>query len=421
LGSMIHLAVGRLEVDWGKNNGFADHSALFQKGDLTNVPYYYVAPEEQTYIDEFGERRFELVAELNPGMSKPLLMVADRIEMLGHTLDMCRHEFHFFAVFNEFDEKLFSFDHLAAALAAIDVEKISADYGEMGEDFGKFFKRQIFDRLSLAGIVPDPSYVRQYAGEAMENMSVHTILRLLALNPKASKLPVNWQFADVMEGGWAHKDSFVRDLDVAKRFLIVTEGSSDAKILERAFALRRPHVADFFKFVDMEEGYPFTGTGNVFRFVQGLIGIGIQNKVVVVYDNDAEGLLNYEKTVALNLPENIKVIRLPDDDAFRKVSTIGPTGTHLADINGKAASIECYLDLPPSALVRWTSFNAKLGCYQGELEGKEFVTKAFFRQSNEQGAYDYSKIDRVLRCLEGACVGISAAQVWKDWDQTSRE
>jgi hypothetical protein len=33
MGSMISLAVGRLEVDWGKNNGFVDHSALFQVDD----------------------------------------------------------------------------------------------------------------------------------------------------------------------------------------------------------------------------------------------------------------------------------------------------------------------------------------------------------------------------------------------------
>jgi hypothetical protein len=38
MGSMIHLSVGRLEVDWGKNNGFRDHSALFQQSDLAQVP-----------------------------------------------------------------------------------------------------------------------------------------------------------------------------------------------------------------------------------------------------------------------------------------------------------------------------------------------------------------------------------------------
>ena len=46
MGSMISLAVGRLEIEWGKNNGFADHSALFQPSDLTLVPYYYAGEEK---------------------------------------------------------------------------------------------------------------------------------------------------------------------------------------------------------------------------------------------------------------------------------------------------------------------------------------------------------------------------------------
>lgn len=39
MGSMIHLAVGRLEIEWGKNEGFRDHSALFQgEADVADVP-----------------------------------------------------------------------------------------------------------------------------------------------------------------------------------------------------------------------------------------------------------------------------------------------------------------------------------------------------------------------------------------------
>jgi len=37
MGSIIHLAVGRLEIDWGKNLGFIDHSALYQISDLAKV------------------------------------------------------------------------------------------------------------------------------------------------------------------------------------------------------------------------------------------------------------------------------------------------------------------------------------------------------------------------------------------------
>ena len=37
MGTMICLALGKLEVDWGKNNFFSNHGALFQVGDLKPV------------------------------------------------------------------------------------------------------------------------------------------------------------------------------------------------------------------------------------------------------------------------------------------------------------------------------------------------------------------------------------------------
>src|SRR5437879_29015 len=46
MGSMIHLSVGRLEIDWGRNFGFTDHSPLFQRTDLAQVPYYYVDEDD---------------------------------------------------------------------------------------------------------------------------------------------------------------------------------------------------------------------------------------------------------------------------------------------------------------------------------------------------------------------------------------
>ena len=59
----------------------------------------------------------------------------------------------------------------------------------------------------------------------------------------------------------------------------------------------------------MEEGYPFTGTGNLYRFCQGLVSIEIENNIVVVYDNDAEGLENYEKTSKLASSEEYENIK----------------------------------------------------------------------------------------------------------------
>jgi hypothetical protein len=345
MGSMIHLAVGRLEIDWGKNFGFADHSPLFQVTDLAQVPYYYAEGKGETYIDSTAEERSKLFAVHKEGMSKPLGQVVDRIALLGHTLAHCEREFEYLSGFTDFDTTQFRFDELKEALAMIDVNALSADCGEMGEDFGKFFRRQLFDRLRLPSIAANPAYVQHPAAEAMENVSAYTVLRLLALNPKARDLPVTWQFADVEGGGWAKRHEFVRPLDQSNRFLIVTEGSSDAKIIQHAFKILKPHIADFFDFVDMEEGYPFAGTGNLFRFLQGLISISIQNDVIIVYDNDAEGVANFDRSRALNVPDNMRILRLPDSPTFADFQTVGPNGRHRADINGRAAAIECYLDL----------------------------------------------------------------------------
>ncbi len=362
MGSLIYLCVGRLEIDWGKNAGFTDHSALFQPNDVAKVPYYY-AREGGEALGDPAAQSYEIFIEMQDGMSKPLGQVVDRIELLGHTLEHCKREFEFLSELNDFDDQRFTFEELKQALASVDVEAVSADYGETGEDFGRFFRRHIFDRLGLDAIAKDPEYVRHDASEGMENLSAYTVLRLLALNPEAHDLAVTWQFADVESGGWADRRVFARTLDQANRFLIVTEGSSDAKIIQHALKLLRPHVADFFDFVDMGEGYPFSGTGNLFRFLQGLISISIQNNVVVLYDNDAEGVANYERSCTLRTPQNMLILKLPDSRDFMDFDTIGPNGHQKADINGCAAAIEMlsrYGRTAPCALDKLQSQDGQL-------------------------------------------------------------
>ena len=412
MGSMIHLAVGRLEIDWGKNYGFQDHSSLFQPSDLTEVPYYYV-DDGNPYKEGSVEQEYNLVTNYKEGMSKPLGQVVERINLLGHTLTYARQEFEALSRFNSFDVEQFNFDQLAQALANVDVNEVSADYG--GEaDFGEFFRRHLFDRLGLGSIVDDPHYVQFQASEGMENLSAYTILHLLARNPLAVGLPVNWQFADIEQGGWARRDQFVKALDPINRFLIVTEGSSDAGILRHAFQLLKPHLADFFDFVDMNEGYPFTGTGNLFNFTKGLISIAIQNKVIILYDNDAEGVASYNRTNRLNVPWNMRVLKLPDMPEFLSYPTVGSSGEHRANINGSGAAIECYLDVGASHVVRWNNFNKELGVYQGELIDKSKVMHSFYRQTEPNSDYDFSRISVVLDMIIAECSAMREIGLLKD-------
>ena len=400
---MIHLALGRLELDWGKNNGFNDHSPLFQESDVADVPYYYAGDELAEPASDGS--RWQIITEHKEGLSKPLPQVMERLHLLGYSKAYARKEFEYLLRMHEFVGSGVSYDMLERALTSIDLKNMSADYGEGGEDFGKFFRREIAPKLDLAKLVGH-GYQDFDLGYAMENLTPYSVLHLVANNPTAMSLSVNWQFNDLAENGWAKRSDFVCPLAPVNKFLIVTEGSSDAHIIRHAFKLLRPHISDFFDYVDMQEGYPFTGTGNVFRFVQGLISISVQNNVIVLYDNDAEGTASFQRTQELNVPENMRILRLPNLPAFSKFSTQGPNGHAMADINGRAAAIECYLDLGPSPSVRWTSYSPKIDAYQGELVGKEQYTREFLKQRERLSGYNYEGIEAVLDMIVATCASM---------------
>ena len=237
----------------------------------------------------------------------------------------------------------------------------------------------------------------------MENLSAYTILRLVTQNPSAEGLTVNWNFCDGEEEDWWEREKVIRPVDRENRLLIVTEGSSDASIIKHALNLLKPHVADFFDFVDMGQGYPFTGTGNLYNFTKGLIGISVQNNVVILYDNDAEGVFNFNRTANLNVPRNMRILKLPDLPEFRDFEATGPSGTHRADINGKAAAIECYLDCDSETAVQWTNYHKDLGVYQGERIDKREAMKRFLAQIEVNAAYDFTRISAVVDMIIKEC------------------
>lgn len=240
----------------------------------------------------------------------------------------------------------------------------------------------------------------------MEGLDPWSLMVLLGENPANHSVPVNWAFADVAEN-WTGRDIFVHALDQRSRCLIVTEGSADAKILKKGLELLRPEVADFFNFVDMEEGYPFSGAGNLYRFCQGLVSIGILNQVLIIYDNDAEGVSRHSETGRLRFPSNMRAMCLPALRQFEQFATVGPNGEGIDDINGRAVSIECYLDLnwlsSNRPRVRWSSYNRKIDAYQGDLIDKDVYLRRFMDLRSREKAYDFSKLETVLDQLIAEC------------------
>lgn len=406
MGTMICLALGRLEVDWGKNNFFSDHGALFQATDLKHVPSY-CANEDWPEGDP--------IVEMDEGFGKPLRHVRDRLELMGYTMRSVEHHYARLHRLHGMLDKPIGFRTLRKALAKVDVTKVSGNYSE-DYDPGEFVRKEIMTRLALeserhhyyqGGLRPDHWEIDLL----LENFGANGALRLLAENPVNDDLDVTWDFGPLVDSGWAPRDSFQPGPAPEQCFLIVTEGSSDAKILKKALQLLRPHIADFFHFVDMEEGYPFAGTGNLYRFTQGLASIGILNNTVLLYDNDAEGVAKWRDTLQLTLPPNMRAMKLPDLKAFNQVMTVGPSGRKRANINKRAAAIECYLDLTqpglPEPVVRWGPFNKASDAYHGELEHKGQYMKKFLGLRSAGSHYDFSKIDKVLDALVAECVAIA--------------
>lgn len=110
----------------------------------------------------------------------------------------------------------------------------------------------------------------------------------------------------------------------------------------------------------------------------------------------------------------MRAIVLPDRESFRCFPARGPQGDHLADINGRGAAIECYLDhrlhdYPPPRVL-WTNYKADVDAYHGALEHKESYAKAFLalREDTIAGAqYDTGGISSVLDALIAECVSIA--------------
>jgi hypothetical protein len=111
----------------------------------------------------------------------------------------------------------------------------------------------------------------------------------------------------------------------------------------------------------------------------------VHNQTLFVFDNDAEGFEAHQKLLRFDLPANLRAMLLPELDEFRAFPAQGPQGVASADINRRAAAIECYLDLqrdnlsPPKVI--WTNYKKELEVYQGALEFKEPYMKCFMEQT----------------------------------------
>lgn len=428
MGTEITLDVAGVSVTYGKNHRGIDHGALFQEKDRIAIK------SDQLNYDWYEEQG-EDPTPSEMGFTRSLKQLAPRLELLGFNLDRVRSEYDALAQgcleyrqstqdengdsiveFMSFDEfREFVIDH---PLPILDDTLIwGTDRASEVTVRGRFDGMQL-DRIPCYRSYDNQAYSeRGFFVGLIEFLHPYSVLRLLAEAETNGELPVVWQYGPLVQAGWATEREFMPHARRTETFLIATEGSSDVYILKHALTLLRPEISDFFRFIDVSESHPFSGTGNLVKFAEGLAKIDVQNQLVFVFDNDAEGLDAHQRLSALCLPTNMRGMMLPQLDDFCAFPAQGPEGLHKSDINRRAAAIECYLDLEAGghapAGVLWTLYKKNLGVYQGALENKESYGKEFLRLTAATlaaGKYDCRKIESVLDSLIAECTAIAAGR-----------
>lgn len=416
MGTSIELKVGDVSLDYAKNSSGNDYGYLFQDADLARRPCdgidydYYRDHPEQT--DDLAESELAFV--------RPLVRVIPRLCVLGDTLEGARAEYEAVVTdarsslsTDEGPAQFLDFEEFCALANLFPLASLANEYIDYDtEERDSIAQGRFAPYAPLFARIPWGENSDLYWSEAsflsakLCILSPSSMLQIFFLNPDNADAEVIWQFGNIVHAGWVDRSFFAAGAKRNQSTLVATEGASDARILRRALDLLRPDVADFFRFINGEERHHFWGTGNLVRFAEGLVRIDIQNQVLFLLDNDAEGVEAYGKLQELKMPDNLRSMVLPDSEDLRRFPALGPEGLNECDINGRAAAIECYLDLnlpgyPPPRVI-WSNYKRDIDAWHGALEHKESYDRQFMKQdidSLTSGSYDTSKLTQVLDAL----------------------
>jgi hypothetical protein len=376
MGSYSYLRIEEVELDWMKNH-ITDHGWLFEKKNKAKIPYYYA----------------DDVIEYKRGYQRKLKEVIRRLELSGYSIQDKPPVFT-----NRFDKPLPKsvsnkvYERLKR-LNLRNVKRIGYEIGlgpiTLEYNFGDAYLDSIGKKYSI-------NILKAFTGDQL--------LRIFAENEENHDLMIRWEYADIVDGGYVRESEITNSIGkIGPSFLIITEGSSDTFVIQKAMEILWDEIKNFFYFIDMTDNYPFTGTGNLYRFCQGLAKINYSGRAIVIFDNDTEGVRKYHETLKLKLPENISVIKLPSLKVAEAFKTLGPTGEALENINGRALSIELFLDLKYKSnsdpIVRWTNFDEKLNQYQGSLINKDEYIRHFKSVSRSTSNYDMRKLEILLESI----------------------
>jgi hypothetical protein len=265
----------------------------------------------------------------------------------------------------------------------------------------------------------DPTTL-QWLLNLWEDVDPRYMLRALLLGCDTD-VEVTIDVTDLIAGGWIDEgfdpqsaaiEHFSYALANGSPAVVVTEGTTDAQILQAAIQIRYPHLLSFIRFFDFANGAEGSAAAGV-RTLKSFAAAGISNRVVLILDNDSAARDAMRALRGVQLPKHYSVLTYPEIELARHYPTLGPSGLSHMDVNGLAGSIEMYLGRDVLASeggtltpVQWRSYLQGLRAYQGEVLDKAGVQTRFrdkvklaTEDADQVRAQDWSGLDAIIEHL----------------------
>ncbi|OFH51281.1 HEPN/Toprim-associated domain-containing protein [Listeria monocytogenes] len=197
MGSYIQLMVNKTCIDWGKNNCFQKHSWLFPPNSKKTIQY------------DYGGN----IVQNKEGYSANLAEVKFRLDNLGYSFAETRNKYiEQLNRWNRINKLKLPFEYLLDIVNHIDLNLISDNYiFNLNNNFDGFIsylcsiieRDDRFKKMNFLNKMED--FYNYYSLESFlkELLDVYIFLRLFCENEENLKYYLEWQYIDIIEGGWA--------------------------------------------------------------------------------------------------------------------------------------------------------------------------------------------------------------------------
>ncbi|WP_433630268.1 HEPN/Toprim-associated domain-containing protein [Chryseobacterium cucumeris] len=384
MGSFSQITIANYPIFSSKNSFFDEIiNLLFLPEDFTIEPRRNSIRNEliwgDTYLNDDEDFTFK-------GYRQKVKICKERLEIFGMTIENAKNEFP-------------------------KAKKIAMEEGLYDFPLSKITYKKYLDEISDIIRTNDCNYEQLYtnfrdaliAGELGilgQSLKSH-LYSILSVAPEDAI--VEYDLSDVINNGWV-SESEARKIDFQK-ILVLTEGRTDVEFIGASIKKLHPHLFSYFHFIDFDEYKVESNASALVKLVTSFSAVNITHPIIVLFDNDTTGLMEMKKLMQVQIPSNIKVLKLPDLKLAKRYPTLGPTGVRRMNINGLACGIEMYLgsdvliEQDAYIPIHWKAFNEKENKYQGEISDKKLVQEKFRKKLKCEGSSNFEEMELILKSI----------------------